>query len=324
MRTGLVTHPGMLLHDTGPGHPERPARAAAITDRLRASGLAAHLEEAEAPECDPAEIAAVHGPDHVARVRSATSRPRAVLDGGDTAVCAASWRASHLAAGGAVLAADRVLDGVWANAFVVCRPPGHHAERDTPMGFCLFNNVAVAASHLRRRSVPRVAIVDFDVHHGNGTQDIFWADGSVFYASLHQFPWYPGTGAPHERGEGDGDGANLNCPMPSGSGDREWLATFERTVMPALEDFDPAFVLISAGFDAHADDPLSGTRVTEAGFRGMTELLTDLARRRCGGRIVSLLEGGYDLGVLAASAETHVGVLVGAAGSGAAGLSARS
>jgi acetoin utilization deacetylase AcuC-like enzyme len=205
------------------------------------------------------------------------------------------------------------MDGTWANAFVACRPPGHHAEFERAMGFCLFNNVAVAAAHLRRaRGVERVAIVDWDVHHGNGTQHAFESDPTVFYASLHQWPWYPGTGAADERGVGAGEGATLNCPMSAWTGDREWLRAVETQVLPALERFDPGFVLVSAGFDAHEQDPLSHTRVTTDGFRRMTDLVNALAASRCGGRVVSLLEGGYDLDSLADSVEAHVGGLLAA------------
>src|SRR5262245_21934620 len=204
------------------------------------------------------------------------------------------------------------MDGTWANAFVACRPPGHHAERDEAMGFCLFNNVAVAAAHLRAaHGLARVAILDWDVHHGNGTQHTFEADPSVFYASLHQRPWYPGTGAADERGVGAGEGATLNCPQSAGTGDREWLRTLEMQVIPALERFAPEFVLVSAGFDAHERDPLSYTQVTTEGFRRMTEVVQAFAVSRCGGRVVSLLEGGYELQALADSVEAHVSTLLG-------------
>ena len=304
--TGLVSHPIFLQHDTGSGHPERPDRLRAVTARLRECGLTAEMASHEPQPVSPEIIARTHDTEVIARVRRGSEAGSAVLDGGDTVVSADSYQAALVAVGGAIDAVDRVLDGTWMNAFVACRPPGHHAERDRSMGFCLFNNIAVAANHARERGVDRVAIVDWDVHHGNGTQHIFEERSDVFYASLHQWPWYPGTGAESETGKGAGRGATLNIPLPSGSGDTEYLAHFETALMPALEDFDPGLILVSAGFDAHVHDPLSGTRVTEDAFARMTHLLRDLA----GGNLVSLLEGGYDLEGLAASVEAHVGALV--------------
>jgi len=309
--TGLVTHPLFAKHDTGRGHPERAARLAAVLARLDESGLSSRLDRLEPDPAPVAWIARVHDEDYVADVERACAAGVRVLDGGDTVVSKESHHAALVAAGGAVAAVDRVMDGTWKNAFVACRPPGHHAEFDRAMGFCLFNNVAVAAAHLRHaRGVERVAILDWDVHHGNGTQHAFESDPTVFYVSLHQWPWYPGTGAAGERGVGDGAGATLNCPMSAGTGDVEWLRAVETKVMRALERFDPGFVLVSAGFDAHERDPLSHTRVTTDGFRRMTELVKALAASRCGGRVVSLLEGGYDLDALADSVEAHVGELV--------------
>jgi acetoin utilization deacetylase AcuC-like enzyme len=306
-RTGFVTHPDCGLHFAGPGHPERPERVAAIVERFADSGLLDELAEHAATAATADALTAVHSHEHVERVGLACARGRTMLDDGDTYVCAESHRAALLAAGGTLDALERVWSGRWDNAFVAVRPPGHHAEETHAMGFCLFNNVAVAARHARNvLGAARVAIVDWDVHHGNGTQHLFERDATVFYASLHQFPHYPGTGAARERGIGAGEGATLNLPQPAGSGDREWLAAFESELMPALEDFAPELVLISAGFDAHRDDPLSGTRVTEDGFRRMSQLLLDLARRHAQGRIVSVLEGGYDLNALASSAQVHV------------------
>jgi acetoin utilization deacetylase AcuC-like enzyme len=236
-----------------------------------------------------------------------------VLDEGDTHVSADSWRAALCASGGAIAAVERVMDGTWKNAFVAARPPGHHAERDEAMGFCLFNNIALAARHLRDvAGLERVAILDWDVHHGNGTQHLFQDDPTVFFASLHQWPLYPGTGAASERGIGAGIGATLNAPQPPGAGDREWLGALERDVLPAIEAFKPQFLLISAGFDAHARDPLAQTELSTSAYQRMTELVIDLAERTCAGRIVSLLEGGYDLVALAECAEAHVGALAGA------------
>jgi acetoin utilization deacetylase AcuC-like enzyme len=204
-----------------------------------------------------------------------------------------------------------VWKGTWSSAFVAARPPGHHAERDSAMGFCVFNNVAVAAAHLVEvLGAERVAIVDWDVHHGNGTQHLFERDPRVFYASLHQWPLYPGTGARSERGIGEGEGRTLNLPQPPHAGDAQWLGAFERELLPALEDFDPSIVLVSAGFDAHRDDPLAQTELTTSAFATMTERLLELARSRCKGRLVSLLEGGYDLGALSDSVEAHVAALV--------------
>jgi acetoin utilization deacetylase AcuC-like enzyme len=207
-------------------------------------------------------------------------------------------------------ACERVLNGEWRNAFCAVRPPGHHAEQDAAMGFCLFNNVAVAAAALRQRhGLARVAILDWDVHHGNGTQHFFERDPSVFYASLHQWPLYPGTGAADERGLGAGEGATRNCPLPGGSGDAEWLRALEDTLLPELEAFRPEFVLLSAGFDAHRLDPLSGTRLSEHAYAEMTRRMLELAARSAQGRLVSVLEGGYHLSALASCVETHLGEL---------------
>jgi len=308
--TGLVAHPRCQDHYAGPGHPERPERLAAILARLEESGLARELERLTAPPAPRAQLDAVHRAAYLDTVESACARGRSLLDGGDTYVCDASFEAAVLASGGLIAAVERVLDGRWRNAFVAVRPPGHHAEEAQAMGFCLINHIAVAARYLRGAGgLERVAIVDWDVHHGNGTQHLFERDPTVFFASLHQYPHYPGTGAASERGKGAGEGATLNCPLPAGSGDAEWLDALEQRVLPALEDFRPQFVLVSAGFDAHALDPLSGTRVTEDGFRRMTRAVKELASQTADGRVVALLEGGYQLGALARSVEAHLAEL---------------
>lgn len=312
-RTAILASSLSARHDTGPGHPECAARIAAIEGRLADSGLRDEVACVEAPEAQLPWIARVHEAAYVRGVAAAMARGARVLDEGDTRVSADSYRAALAAAGGAVHAVEGVVDGTWKNAFVAVRPPGHHAERGEAMGFCVFNNAAIAAAHARAAlRLERVAILDWDVHHGNGTQHLFEEDGSVFYASLHQWPLYPGTGLARERGRGAGDGATLNCPQPSGAGDREWLGAFEGEVLPAIEAFRPDLVIVSAGFDAHERDPLAQTRLTTAAYRTMTESVLELARKCCGGRVVSLLEGGYALDALADSVEAHVGALVSA------------
>jgi acetoin utilization deacetylase AcuC-like enzyme len=312
-RTGFVTSALFQRHDTGRGHPECAERVRAIERRLEASSLSTELDAKEAPEIDPATLVLVHAAPYVRAVEAAIANGARVLDDGDTRVSADSWRAARAAAGGAVDAVERVMSGEWRNAFVCARPPGHHAERSAAMGFCLFNNVAIAAQHLRaKHKLERIAIFDWDVHHGNGTQHVFESDPSVFYASLHQWPLYPGTGLATEHGTGAGEGTTLNCPQPARAGDREWLGAFERDVLPALERFKPQFVLISAGFDAHREDPLAQTRLSDDAYRTLTQGMLALAREQCGGRLVSLLEGGYNLDALARCVEIHVQELRGA------------
>jgi acetoin utilization deacetylase AcuC-like enzyme len=307
--TGFLFHPSCAAHDPGPGHPERPERLHAIRARLAASGLLSELAQVEPRAARTEELELVHAPQHVARVRACCARAPAALDG-DTCVSQDSWEAALHQAGAALEACERVLAGEWSNAFCAVRPPGHHAEPARAMGFCLFNGVAVAARALcARHGLERVAILDWDVHHGNGTQHVFEADPSVFYASLHQWPLYPGTGAAGERGVGPGEGTTRNCPLPPGSGDAEWLAALERVILPELEAFAPQFVLVSAGFDAHRLDPLAGTRLGTACYGRMTELVSELAARTAAGRLVSVLEGGYHLGALAECVELHLGTL---------------
>ena len=308
---GYVRHASFLEHDPGEGHPERAARVAAIEERLGGAGLLAELDVLEPRTARREELEAVHDPALVRRVEEACARAPASLDA-DTAVSGGSLEAALRAAGGALEAAERIVDGTWSRAFCAVRPPGHHAERHRPMGFCLFNNVAVAARALvQTHGLERVAVVDFDVHHGNGTQDVFAEDPRVFYASLHQWPLSPGTGAADERGRGEGEGTTLNAPLPLGADDAAWQRALEERVLPAVEAFAPEVLLLSAGFDAHRDDPLAGTRLTEDGYRSMTTALVEVAERTAGGRVVSVLEGGYRLEALARSVEAHLEALVG-------------
>ena len=301
--TGLVFDRRFLEHDTGPSHPERPERLA-VLERLFGEPRYADLPRIDARAADEDELARVHRAAHLRAVAASAERETTYFDA-DTAASAGSFQAARLAAGAAIDLADAVLDGRVDNGFAALRPPGHHAEADRPMGFCLFNNVAVVAQHLRqRRGLERVLVLDWDVHHGNGTQHSFYDDPSVLYASLHQYPFYPGTGAAEELGAGDGEGFTVNVPMPAGAVDDDYLAAFRDVVVPVAERFNPEFVLVSAGFDAHANDPLASVSLTTAAFAAMADAMTDLADRTAAGRIVLLLEGGYDLAALGESVDT--------------------
>jgi acetoin utilization deacetylase AcuC-like enzyme len=258
---------------------------------------------------DPATVALVHPQSYIATIREACPREGLVRIDADTVVSPGSFEAAFRAAGGAVQATDEVMTGQVGNAFVAMRPPGHHAERAQAMGFCLFNNAAIAARRAQRRhGAERVGIVDWDVHHGNGTQDIFWDDPSVLYCSTHQMPLYPETGAASERGA---HGTIVNVPLAAGDGGEAFRDAFERAILPRLNDFGPDLIVISAGFDAHWRDPLANLNLTEADFAWATKRLMDLADRHCAGRVVSVLEGGYDLEGLAKSAAAHVDSLMG-------------
>ena len=306
-KVGFFYHPDYLKHDTGMGHPERPDRLKSVVNHLLGVPewhSLAHLQ----PEPATAEqIQLVHPAQYVKSVEQRCRTGEELLDQGDTRICLVSYDVALLAAGAVIGAVDRVLEGNLDSAFCSVRPPGHHAETSTAMGFCLFNNVAVGARHAQKKhGLQRVAILDWDVHHGNGTQEIFYDDASVLYISLHQYPFYPGTGAERERGSGKGEGFTVNCPMKAGSGEGEYLEAFQSRILPALDQFKPEFLMISAGFDAHKDDPLANIQLTDGSFEKMTALVTAAAKKHCGGKIVSVLEGGYDLGALARGVEVHV------------------
>jgi len=309
---GYVSDPRYLEHLTGPRHPERPQRLQAIVSRVAASGLAKDLSPLAAEPAPIEAIAAVHEADYVARVKRTCEQGSAILDSMDTGVSERSYEIARLAAGAGIAAADAVASGICSAAFAAVRPPGHHALRDTAMGFCLFNNAAIVARHLQSaRGLSKVFIIDWDVHHGNGTQALFYDDPTVFYFSVHQWPFYPGTGAERETGRGPGQGFTLNAPIPAGCGDDRYREIFEDLVVPALERFAPDAIVISAGFDAHRDDPLGGMNVTERGFSELTRtVMAASAGLAAPAGIVSLLEGGYDLDALAASVESHLGALV--------------
>lgn len=310
-RTGLVYHQDYLQHDMGFGHPESPDRLRAIMAKLEAVGLLARVTSIEPAKASDEAITQVHTQSYLAQLKTlAPAEGRASLDP-DTSMSPGSLQAAYLAAGGAMAAADAIMVGRVDNAFCAVRPPGHHAERDRAMGFCLFNNVAIAARHLQRRhGIERVIIVDWDVHHGNGTQHTFYNDPSVLFFSTHQSPHYPGTGRATEQGEGKGLGLTVNVPMSPGEGDDAYREVFETILVPAADAFKPEFVIISAGFDAHRDDPLAGMALTEEGYEALSRIVLGVARRHCHGRVLSCLEGGYNLTALSASVERHVRALL--------------
>jgi acetoin utilization deacetylase AcuC-like enzyme len=308
--TGIYYHDLFGRHLEGYGHVEASSRYWAVIERLRDCPFTQRLEFIEALPADPEVIAAVHDSEYVDGILSLEIDEAVVLDWGDTVATPDTPRAALYAAGAGVQASRDILEGKVANAFCPVRPPGHHAERGRAMGFCIFNNIAVTARWLTGEAgLGRVAIIDWDIHHGNGTEGMFLDDPGVLYVSLHQYPHYPGTGHYNMVGTGRGTGYTLNIPLGTGADDGKYREEFEQRVLPALDKFEPEMILISAGFDAHADDPLSGAMLSTGMYAEMTEMLAGAADRHCGGRILSLLEGGYDLDALADSVEAHVGVL---------------
>jgi acetoin utilization deacetylase AcuC-like enzyme len=293
----------------GPGHPERPDRLRAIERELESESFRL-LTRKEAPEAPMEALLRVHPQAYLAALAEAQPREGYAALDSDTVMCPKTLEAVFRAAGGALAAVDEVMGGAADTAFVAARPPGHHAGARNPMGFCFVNNIAVAARHAQAaHGAERVAIVDFDVHHGNGTQDIFWSDGSVLFCSTHQAPFYPGTGGLNETGEHD---TIVNVPLRAGATGEVFQEALAERVLPRLRDFGPDIILVSAGFDAHERDPLGGLRFTEQDFSEATKRLMDVADKSCGGRVVSLLEGGYDLEGLGRSVAAHVRALMGA------------
>ncbi len=295
---GYVLDDIFIDHRAPSGHPERPSRAIAVRDALVAAGIARAGTHVATRQATDAELAAVHGGAYLSTLERLVPGHTGWIDA-DTYYSPGTWTAALSAAGSTCELATRVMSGELSQGIAVVRPPGHHATRDQAMGFCLLNNVAAAAAAARAAGAARVAIVDWDVHHGNGTQDIFWDDPNVLYLSVHQFPYYPGTGAPTEIGGANAIGATINVGLPGGSRDADYLATFDHVFLPAIEKFKPDVVFISAGFDAFEHDPLAGMRVTQAGFAQMAQRLRYAAERSASGRIVAVLEGGYDLDGLA-------------------------
>jgi acetoin utilization deacetylase AcuC-like enzyme len=308
--TGFVYDAIYLKHDTGAGHPERPERLTAIVDRLQQKGLLQDLVRVKSAAASLEWLTTVHTPEYVERVKKSCQADTGYVDTPDAPASRDSYEVALNAAGGALAAVDAVMDGTVKNAFCAIRPPGHHALKDHAMGFCLFNNVAIAAKYIQKKhKLAKVLIVDWDVHHGNGTQAIFYDDPTVFYFSIHQSPFYPGTGSAEEKGAGKGLGFTHNVPLAAGCGDAEYKKVFEEELKPAAAAFKPDFVLVSAGFDSAKDDLLGRMKVTPAGFSELTRIVKGIAEQYCQGRLVTVLEGGYNLESLAASVEAHVRVL---------------
>lgn len=313
MSTALVYDRQFLDHDTGPGHPERPARLTTAMTQLRSAAWFDSLRRVDAVPADLAWIETVHSLPYIRRAAMACRDGVPYLDTPDVAISARSFDVATLAVGGALALADDVIAGRATNGFALLRPPGHHAEREAAVGFCLFNNIAILARYLQRHhGLDKIAIIDWDVHHGNGTQYSFEEDPSVLYVSLHQYPYYPGTGGANEIGTGRGRGATLNCPMPAGATDSAYELAFSEQVLPQLAWFKPEAVLISAGFDAHRDDPLADVQLSTECYAWMTARVMEIAEQYAGGRVLSLLEGGYHLARTAECIERHVGLLAGA------------
>jgi acetoin utilization deacetylase AcuC-like enzyme len=310
-KTAIIHHPTYKKHDTGPGHPEAPQRYQAVMDSLRGDeSLWNSLIELTPTEAKKGLIQSVHTEEHFKRVAGAFENGMDRLDA-DTVISMHSFDAAMLGAGGACRAVEAVMEGEADNAFVAVRPPGHHATSESAMGFCLFNNVAVGARYAQNKykEVSKVAILDWDVHHGNGTQGIFYDDPSVFFFSMHQYPWYPGTGSRGETGIGRGKDFTLNVPVKANTSAQQQLVDFENAISEISSRFTPDLIFISAGFDAHTSDPLGQLRLENDDFRKMTDIVKQWADQVCGGRIVSCLEGGYNLKTLGGTVASHVSEL---------------
>lgn len=309
--TGLVYSEEYQQHLTGPGHPEAPTRTGAVFKALQAADLESKLTRIPPKAAADADILRVHSRPYFETARRDVAQGRSDLSTGDTVISAKSFDIALLAAGGVVSAVDEVMAGKVKNAFCVVRPPGHHACPSRGMGFCLFNNIATGVRYAQaKHKIGKVLIADWDVHHGNGTQDVFYEDGSVLFFDSHQHPWYPGTGAADEKGTGKGHNCIFNNPFPAGSGRKEILGAFQDKLIPAAQAFKPDMVFISAGFDSRVDDPLGQFRLEDEDFAALTEVMLHIAKEHCGGRLVSVLEGGYNLKGLGRAAATHVKTLM--------------
>ena len=313
-KTALLADPLYREHLAGRQHPERPERFDAVIEGLVRAGLVDRMVHVDRRAATQEELLLCHTPEYLRMAKQDAESGRPFLSTGDTDITPNSWHIASQAVGGVLNAVDAVITGQAQNAFCVVRPPGHHANAARGMGFCIFNNVAIAARYAQRKhGLKRAMIVDWDVHHGNGTQDIFYADPSVFFFSTHQWPLYPGTGRADETGAGEAEGTTMNVPLPAGSGRREILGAVENSLVPAAERFRPELLLISAGFDSRVGDLLGRFTLTDRDFADLTRVVMGIAARHAGGRVVSMLEGGYSLDGLASAAVAHVSALSGAA-----------
>ena len=309
--TAFSYHPDFLAHDTGPGHPECALRLETIHERLERRHILGQTLQLTPEAASLEYIGAHHTASHIKQIAKLSNAKELVALTPDTIGSPATYRTARLATGAVLQAIDVVMEKRAANAFCAVRPPGHHAEYNQVMGFCFFNNIGIAARYLQMKyRIGKVAIIDWDVHHGNGTQHSFEEDASVFFFSIHQSPHYPGTGARWEKGRGPGQGSTLNVPVAAGQGNSEYIKIFRQELRPALDEFKPDFILLSAGFDAHRDDPLGNIQLTEKGYETLTWEVMQMARDHCCGRLVSVLEGGYAFEATAASVETHLQVLM--------------
>ncbi|OHB56209.1 MAG: histone deacetylase [Planctomycetes bacterium RBG_13_44_8b] len=309
--TGLVYDDIYLEHKTTLGHPESPQRLVSIVERLKAGGLYSELYVVTPKPAEVEWLITVHSPHYIERVKESCENGISYLDSSDTPISEKTYEAALIAAGGVLKAVDAVMQKKVKNAFCAVRPPGHHAIKDRAMGFCVFNNVAVGARYIQKKyNLQKVLIVDWDVHHGNGTESMFYDDPTVLYFSVHQYPFYPGSGSKTDKGSGKGLNYNINVPMSAGSGDSDYIKVFHEKLEPAAIEFSPEFVLISAGFDACEGDLLGGMNITPQGFAELTRIVKSIAEKCCEGRLVSVLEGGYSLDGLASSVEEHIRVLM--------------
>jgi acetoin utilization deacetylase AcuC-like enzyme len=307
MKTALVYSKAYLKHNTGPGHPECPERARTIFEFLRKSDIYHRLILLNPRAATLEELELIHPRSYMNRVRETCLSGARMIDSIDTAICPKSFEIALLAAGGVLTLIDAVMERKADNGFALIRPPGHHAERETALGFCLFNNIAIAARYLQTKyQLKKILIIDWDVHHGNGTQHIFEEDPNVFYFSTHQYPYYPGTGSAFETGRGKGEGMTLNIPLQAGSGDKEYRKAFKEIFYPKAIQFKPEFILISCGFDAHAKDPLAHMNLTEESYGYFTDVAREIAQKSGHERIASALEGGYHLEMISRSAYIHL------------------